>query len=131
MPFWRLYYHLVRTTRNREAIIGSTLENRLYPYLVEKASSLGCQVDAINGIEDHIHMVLSIPPKYSIAEIVQKLKGASSHDFEELAWQRGYGVFSFGEKQRAYAVAYVMNQKDHHPQKTINSWLERCDDEEG
>ncbi len=130
MPFWRLYYHLIWTTRNREAIIDSELEERLYPYLIEKASSLGCHVDAINGIEDHVHVALSIPPKYSIAEVVQKLKGASSHEFKELAWQRGYGVFSFGEKQRAYAIEYVKNQKDHHRQKTINPWLERCDDEE-
>lgn len=130
MPFWRLYYHLVWATKNREPIIDSALENRLYPYLIEKARSLGCQVDAINGDEGHVHVVLSIPPKYSIAETVQRLKGSSSHEFKELTWQKGYGIFSLGEKQRHFAVEYVKNQKEHHRQKTTNSWLERCDDED-
>ena len=130
MPFWRLYYHLVWATKNREAIIDSTLEHRLYPYLTEEANSLGCRVDAINGFEDHIHIVISIPPKFANAEIVQRLKGSSSHDFKELSWQSGYGIFSCGEKQRQFAIKYVKDQKEHHRQKTTNGWLERCDDED-
>ncbi len=89
MPFWKLYYHLVWTTKDRQPIIDPKLESQLYPYLVDKAQSLGCHVDAINGMEDHIHVALSIPPKRSIAEAVQRLKDASSHEFVGLSWQRG------------------------------------------
>jgi putative transposase len=74
MPFWKLYYHLVWTTRDRQSIIDPMFESRLVPYLMLKAQNLGCLVDAINGGEGHIHLVLSIPPKYSIAEIVHRLK---------------------------------------------------------
>ncbi len=129
MPFWKLYYHLVWTTKDRQSMIDPKLESQLYPFLIDKALSLGCHVDAINGMEEHVHVALSIPPKHSISKIVQHLKGASSHEFIGLVWQRGYGIFSLGEKQRRFAIEYVKNQKEHHRQKTTNQWLERCDDE--
>jgi putative transposase len=130
MPFWRLYYHLVWSTKGREPLISLALESRLFPYIANKAQSLGCIVDAINGCEEHIHLVLSIPPKLSISNAVKNLKGASSHEFSELTWQRGYGVFSFGERQRHFAIEYVKNQKEHHAQQTTNPWLERSSDED-
>lgn len=74
----------------------------------------------------------SIPPKHSIASIVKRLKGASSHFInglgilnEKFEWQRGYGVFTLGESQLDRAIAYVENQKEHHAGQTTNSWLER------
>ena len=64
--------------------------------------------------------------------MVKHLKGASSHDLNhsvsldyQFAWQRGYGAFSLGERQRPAAEAYVLNQKQHHQQQTTNAWLER------
>ncbi len=130
MPFWRLYYHLVWGTKNRLPLIDNELEKQLFPYLVAKAREMESYVYAINGWEDHVHIVNSIPPKYSIAQVVKRLKGASSHDFEGLWWQRGYGVLSLGERQRPIAIAYVENQKIHHAQKTTISWLEREEDED-
>ncbi len=128
MPFWRLYYHLVWSTKNREHLISRNLEVRLYPYIIAKAKEMDCQVYAINGWVDHIHLVISIPPKLAIADVVKRLKGASSHEFEELRWQRGYGALTVGERHRAVAVAYVENQKAHHQEKTVINWLERDDD---
>lgn len=77
-----------------------------------------------------MHMVISIPPKYAIAEVVKRLKGASSHDFEGLGWQRGYGVLSVGERQCQIAIGYVENQKKHHAQQTTIAPLERMNEDE-
>ena len=135
MAFWRLYYHLVWGTKNRQPLITPVVENHLYSYLVHKASELGVFVYQINGWLDHIHLVVAIPPKLSIADVVKNLKGASSHFINErqfleghFQWQRGYGVLSLGEKQRPFAEAYVINQKQHHQQQTTNTWLERMTD---
>ena len=130
MPFWRLYYHLVWGTKNREPLIDEGIEKRLFPYLVDRANELDCRVLAINGWNDHVHMVISIPPKYAIAEVVKRLKGASSHDFDGLGWQRGYGALSVGERQCQIAIGYVKNQKEHHTQHTMIAPLERMDEEE-
>jgi len=137
MPFWRLYYHLIWPTKHREHPITAAVEARLYPYLVSKAAENGVYVYAINGWYDHVHMVVAIPPKHSVAEIVKRLKGASSHYLShelELVfdWQRGYGVLSVGERQRVIAEAYVVNQKQHHAEQTTSIWLEQADQlEEG
>jgi putative transposase len=134
MPFWRLYYHLIWPTKHREPVLSAAVEARLYPYLVSKAAENGLYVYAINGWFDHIHMVVAIPPKYAVADIVKRLKGASSHyltgdvGMRNFAWQRGYGALSVGERQRAVAEAYVLNQKRHHAQQTTNGWLEQADE---
>ena len=81
-------------------------EARLYACLVTKAAELGCYVHAVNGVEDHIHLIISIPPKHSVAWVVKNLKGSSSHFVNYVAapgstfaWQRGYGYLSLGEGQ--------------------------------
>lgn len=135
MSFWRLYYHLVWATKNREPLIQPNMEARLYGYLVGKAAELEVFVYAVNSCADHIHMIVSIPPKQAVADVVKHLKGASSHDLNAghagvgvFAWQRGYGALTFGERQLPEARAYDEKQKEHHLQQSTNAWLERDSD---
>jgi REP element-mobilizing transposase RayT len=128
-----MYYHIIWATKNRLPLITPSIENQLYPYLVRKAAGLGAYVYAINGWNDHIHMIVAIPPKLAVAEFVKDLKGASAHEInllhhqeDNFGWQRGYGVLSLGERQKATAEAYVNNQKVHHQAQTFHPWLERC-----
>ena len=121
MALWRLYYHLVWTTKNRYPYLTSDKEVRIYPYIISKADTLGCIVHAIGGIEDHVHLITSIPPKLSLADFVKNIKGSSAHFYNKIfpdearfSWQEGYGVFSLGGKQLETAVNYVNNQKEHH-----------------
>ncbi len=132
MALWRLYYHLVWATKERQPIITSEREARLYNYIISKSDELNTIIHAINGIENHIHLVASIPPKISISDFVQKIKGSITHYINHLypakdmfAWQRGYGVFSLGSKQLEQAVTYVKNQKEHHLNGTIIASLEQ------
>lgn len=136
MAFWRNYAHLIWATKYREPLIRPEIEAQLYACIVRKAADLGCYVHAINGIADHVHVIISIPPKHSVAWVVKNLKGNSSHFVNHVltpdksfAWQRGYGCLSLGESQCERAIAYVANQKAHHSAGTTNNWLERADDE--
>ncbi len=79
MALWRLYYHLVWATKERESLIDNQREARLYPYIVSKSDSLNCIIHGINGTENHIHVIASILPSLSIAEFVKRIKGSSSH----------------------------------------------------
>jgi putative transposase len=131
MALWRLYYHLVWATKERQPLITSEREGKLYSYIISKADELGTIIHAIDGIENHIHVVASIPPKISISDFVQKIKGSSTHYINHLSsgedmfgWQRGYGVFSLGRKQLEQAVIYVKNQKEHHLNSTTIASLE-------
>jgi putative transposase len=132
MAFWRLYYHLVWATKNREHLLRPEVEARLFPYLVSKAAEVGVYVYAINGWYDHIHLIVAIPPKLAVADVVKRLKGASAHYLNHadvpisfFAWQRGYGAVTIGERYRSTAEAYVHRQKEHHRAQTANAWLER------
>lgn len=99
-----------------------------------KATALECIPHAINGTSDHTHLVISIPPKLSVATVIGQLKGASSHRANEVfvldksfAWQTEYGIFSFSEKSLPTVMGYVNNQKKHHAENSIETVMENCD----
>lgn len=130
MTLWRTYYHLVWATHQRYPLITDTCEASLYQYIEKKATSLNCSLHAINGMADHIHLVVSIPPNLAISEFVKSIKGGSSRYMNQtytenrFAWQREYGVFSLGSKQLESAISYVQNQKRHHAESTMLLTLE-------
>jgi putative transposase len=117
MPYWRLFYHVVWSTKDRQPLIDPAWEKDLYGYLWGKATALECIPHAINGMPDHMHVVLSIPPRLAIAEIVGQLKGASSHHNNAqyldgaFAWQAEYSIFSISESVLEKTVAYINMQK--------------------
>jgi REP element-mobilizing transposase RayT len=138
MAFWRHYYHLVWATKERLPLISDDVESELYKYIFGKITSLQCISYAIGGIDNHIHLVASIPPKLSIADFVKNIKGSSSYhlnhggvEFQSaFGWQRGYGSFTLGKRQLDHAIHYVLNQKQHHLQNTVILALERDDEED-
>ncbi|MBE9102848.1 IS200/IS605 family transposase [Vacuolonema iberomarrocanum] len=130
MSTWQTYYHLVWATGDRTPLITDPIRPELYQYMQAKAKSLDCWFHAIGGIEDHVHLIVSIPPKLAIAQFVKRIKGSSSRHLNKtfpdqtFAWQREYGVFSLGRKQLPDAIAYVENQKHHHDTQTLIRGLE-------
>src|SRR5690349_4061146 len=130
MPYWRLFYHAVWSTKYRLDLIDPTWEKDLYGYLWGKATALECIPHAIGGISNHIHVAISIPPKVAVATLIGKLKGSSSHHINEnyaqgsFLWQAEYGVTSFSERALVSIVDYIQNQKKHHTDRTLNTALE-------
>ncbi|MGK7922965.1 MAG: IS200/IS605 family transposase [Trichodesmium sp.] len=97
--------------------------------MIGKADALNCIIHGINSTENHIHLVVSIPPTLAIYDFVKKIKGSSSHYLNDVlslkenkfAWQRGYGVFSLEQKQLEGAIAYVDNQKKLNSKGTFKN----------
>jgi putative transposase len=127
MPYWRLFYHFVWGTKNREPLIVLEWERSLHNVIVAKAKSLGAFVYRAGGIEDHVHLVASVPPKLALSTFIGHVKGNSSHFVNHelkpdvlFAWQAEYGVVSFGGQQLDMVVQYVMAQRARHTEgKTI------------
>ena len=137
MPYWRLHYHLVWATYQRLPLITESLERQIYGVILNKAEEMGIVVHAIGNIEDHMHVAVSIPPKIAVADCVRHFKGASSHYVNhqrgasgDFGWQDGYGALTFGERAMSDVVAYVLNQKEHHRQKTTRAPFEHMTDED-
>lgn len=137
MPFWRLYYHIVWSTRRREALIEPAWEGDLHNAIAAKATGLGAFVHAVGGIEDHVHLVASVPPHIALSAFIGQVKGASSHLVNHtlapdcgFAWQAEYGVVSFGGKRLDAVVKYTKRQRQHHLQNTAIRFLE-CTESDG
>ena len=132
MPYWKLYYHFIWGTKNRLPLIDSAFEAELYRAIAAKVQALDGFVHAIGGIEEHVHLAVSVPPKVAPAKFIGDVKGNSSHyvnhvikpDFE-FYWQDEYGVLSFGEKNLSTIVMYIHNQKQHHAAGTLIAAMER------
>lgn len=131
MPYSKLYYHFIWSTKNRLPLIDSALEPELYRAIAAKVKDMEGFVHALGGIADHVHLAVSIPPKIAPAKFIGDVKGNCSHyvnhvlkpDFE-FYWQDEYGVLSFGEKNLPAIVRYVQNQKKHHVDGTLITAME-------
>jgi len=129
MSFWRTYYHLVWATRQQQPLIDPNQESELTALIIRKSNELGVRVYAVAAMPDHVHLVAAIPPRIAVSDVVKHLKGFVSFAFGKgFAWQRGYGVMTFGEGQRPSAIAYVQDQKRLHGHNATNAWLERYDE---
>jgi REP element-mobilizing transposase RayT len=138
MPYWQLFYHLVWSTKNREPLLTAQVESIVYGYLRSKAVRLDATVFALNGVEDHVHMVASIPPKIAIATFIGQVKAVASTKFNKSAindvpfyWQEEYAAFSFDGKRLPSYIAYVERQKEHHANGTTIPILERISGNDG
>ncbi len=127
---WQLYYHVVWGTKNQLALIDPAWETDLFDFLWGRALTLDCIPRAIGGMTDHLHVVLSIPPKLAIASLVVQLKSSSCHLVNEayadgsFLWQAEYKVLSFSETALGTMVEYVDNQKRHHASHTLIAAME-------
>ena len=131
MPYYQLYYHFIWATHNREPLITALIEEPMYGYIIGKVDYVQCFFHAIGGIENHIHLVVLIPPTIAVAQFIKTIKGSSSHFINEklaptsaFGWQHGYSAFTVDHTHLKTIVNYVRNQKIHHQQGTTITDLE-------
>lgn len=137
MTYWRLHYHLIWSTRDREPSLVLEREKMFHGVLYKKAEELDIKIHAAGNVEDHAHVVASIPPKLSVADCVRHLKGASAYAINHMdgsdgqfKWQAGYGALTIGEKSLDIVMEYVAKQKERHKNGTVKEYYERIDLEE-
>jgi REP element-mobilizing transposase RayT len=111
------------------------VENLIRGSFASKSVDLNIKILENDGIEDHVHLLISSPATLTPADIAKHLKGASSHYVNECMprqnfhWQDGYGVISVSPGNIAAIRRYVRNQKKHHKEGNLNTLLE-CDSED-
>ena len=135
MTYWRLHYHLIWATFERKPSLTPENEKVFYGVLYQKAKELDLKIHAVGNTEDHVHVVLSIPPKLSLADCVRNLKGASAYAINhkngneaEIKWQEGYGALTLGERSLKTVKAYVTRQKEHHQENSSLSVYEKIEE---
>jgi putative transposase len=116
----------VFSTKGRARLIPSAMQPRLWAFAGGIARKNGFKALTIGGTDDHLHVLLSLPPAMPLAKAVQLLKGASSRRMNEtcrnrFAWQEGYGAFSIGISQRGDTVRYIEAQAEHHRKRDFQA----------
>lgn len=113
--------HLVFSTKHRHPFITPEIERELYPYLATVFRENKCPSLKVGGYTDHIHALFVLLRTVTIAEIVEEVKKRSSKwikrkgsEFDEFAWQAGYGAFSVSRSNVDAVKRYIENQKEHH-----------------
>ena len=123
-----LFYHFVWTPKYRTDLITKQIKSILLLFLKNKALSLGCRVFALNCMGDHVHMLLYIPARLSVAYVINVLKGSSSHEIKKISpdfsWQIGYGVTTLRRSDLPIVQKYIQNQEHHHQTDSIKKYLE-------
>lgn len=125
-----LVAHLVWSTRNRAPSLEPRFDAWLAALLERKARALDCRLLAAGNAADHVHVLVSHPPRVSVAQIAHRLKGASSRalhltlpETQGLVWQVGYWAESVTPVALEPLVAFVQGQRAHHsPHAAAESW---------
>ena len=113
--------HCIFSTKDRTKTITPALQEKLWPYIGGISRQRGVKALAVGGIEDHVHILLSIPATVSISKVMQEIKAVSSKWIHEtdptqrfFSWQEGYGAFSVSISHAKKTIDYINSQKEHH-----------------
>ena len=135
---WRRQYHVVFAPKFRRQAIYGKIKTDIGKILRQLCEQKGIEIIEAELCPDHVHMLLAIPPKYSVAQIMGYLKGKSSlMIFDRHAnmkykygnrhfWCRGYYVDTVGRNKKAIAE-YIRNQLQEdiaNDQITIKEYID-------
>ena len=118
--------HISFSTKGRRKQIPPGVQPELWNFIGKVAAERGVEVLAVGGIDDHVHVVINLPPTMTLAKAVQTVKAVSSKWMREkghkaFTWQDGYGAVSVGNSQIPTVVNYVRHQPEHHQKHTFDS----------
>jgi putative transposase len=118
--------HVVFSTKERRNYICTELQEKLYSYIGGIAREYKSTLLAAGGIDNHIHLLLSIPSTISVSELIKNIKGSSSHwvhqsfpQYHSFSWQEGYSAFSVSISQVQNTIKYINSQQEHHKGKSF------------
>jgi putative transposase len=131
MSYVSSYFHCVFSTKERQRLVTANLRERLWPFLGGIVRQNKMKAIEIGGVEDHVHILLSIPPTLTISKALQLIKGGSSKWIHEtfpehrlFSWQEKYGAFSVSVSQLDTIIDYIRNQEPHHRTMTFQEEFE-------
>ena len=127
-----LLVHVVFSTKERRNQLNKSMRPELYKYLCGIAHNEGFRIIKVNGVEDHVHLLMSLKTTMASADVIRVLKANSLawiHEhfpgMDDFSWQRGYAVFSVSESVAPKIVDYIEKQEIHHARMSYEHELKR------
>ncbi|MGE3317047.1 MAG: IS200/IS605 family transposase [Planctomycetaceae bacterium] len=128
--YTKLLYHIVFSTKNRLPLLGKPIRDETFRYIAGIISEKDADAIQIGGVDDHVHLLLRIPPTISVADLVRRIKSNSSKWLNETrfrvhksGWQEGYAAFSVSQSQVLRVAEYIRDQESHHANEPFRSEL--------
>ena len=122
----QLYVQIVFAVKGRQNLISKKWKNEIYKYITGIITNQKQKLIAINGMPDHIHILVGIKPNIALSDLVLDIKSSSSKFINEqrwingnFEWQAGFGAFSHSHSQLTNVIKYIENQEEHRRTKTF------------
>lgn len=129
--YTRIFIHATFAVQAHASLIREKVESQIHDAIQEQLERLGCPVIAIGGMPDHVHVLFRQNEQKSLPDIMQQVKGFTSHHInaadlipEKFAWQKGYGGYSVSEDQLEKVKGFIRSQKQIHKKRTYFQELE-------
>ena len=114
------FVHCIFSTKERQPLIPADRLAGLCAYFSGIATGEGFTLVLAGGTSNHVHLLIALSTKVSLATAVQKLKAGSSRWMgAKFCWQQGYGAFSVSPSQVPAVKAYIRNQERHHHKQSF------------
>lgn len=119
--FTQQYVQIVFAVKNRDAALHKGIRNRVFEYISGIITEMKHKSIIVNGVSDHVHILIGLNPAISISDTVHDIKRSSSLFINKeklcmgkFAWQEGYGSFTYSRSQMEHVYKYIQNQEKHH-----------------
>ena len=124
--YTQLYFHIVFAVKGRNNLILTNWKDELYKYISGIISNKNQKLMIINGMPNHIHLLIGTKPNCNLSDLVRDIKANSSKWINEkqlikgkFEWQTGFGAFTISQSGLRNAINYIKNQEKHHKNKTF------------
>ena len=124
--YTQIHLQLIFAVKYRAALIKNEWKDELYKYISGIIERQNHKLIVINGVEDHIHILIGFRTHQSLADLMQDIKGDSSKWINEkkltpykFSWQGRYGAFSYSKSHLKRVINYINNQEIHHMKTTF------------
>lgn len=126
--YTQLYVHVVFAVKGRNNLISPSWKEDLYKYITGIVSNKKQKLMAINGMPDHLHLLISLKPDCALSDLVRDIKANSSKWINDnqfvsvnFEWQNGFGAFSVSQSAVDNVIKYIFHQEEHHKKKTFRA----------
>lgn len=113
--------HIIINTKERKKTLSQDCKTDLFRYIWGIIHKYNCRLYRINGVENHIHILVGVHQSVALMELVREIKRSSSLWIKESGnypmfegWSKEYAAFSVSWDTKDKVISYIMNQEEHH-----------------
>ncbi|MEQ8624352.1 MAG: transposase [Vicingaceae bacterium] len=124
--YTQLYFHTIFAVKGRSNLISKNWKINLYKYISGIVINKGQKLMSINGVQNHLHILLGTQADCKLSDLIRDIKANSSKWINEnrlvagkFEWQRGFGAFSVSQSDVKRVIEYINNQEEHHKVKSF------------